>query len=216
MQKGGKFMVTTHTLTTRDLFESHIIRKIFLEHVYTKINITESETVISFGSDKLADGITSPKSRGTLLVFDRVDKQRWDGVMDLTDLKETIHKICPDIPLTLSQDKRELLIETKLKVALPSNPTDVVHNKSKIIDYLYSHRRTILLVQYFPLDPKLSVEACILTDIGGNYTTTHCQTIGGDKVSVLDIESLDRSSFDVYYLVEGNDSIVYEITNKLL
>lgn len=221
-------------LTTRDLFVSHIIRTIALKHIYIKLRVTENGTVISFGSEQSCYEGNFPDSIGSKLIFDEEYDESWEEPMDLGDLKEEFQIIYPKMVFTLSEDKKELLLEAKTAVPVPSEPINVepLKDECDVIEYIYTHRRTILSVKtaeavyqcnnfvgYMPFRPQYQTHAYIATEVYGMYTVSEfdcCDGIDELLVEVHSIESLDRSKFDVYCLHKSNEHIVYEITNKQL
>lgn len=205
-------------LTTRDLFVSHIIRTMALRHIYIKLCLTEDGTVISFGSDEPADDGILPDSIGSQLVFDGEDDEFWSETVDLEELRDTILGLYPEIVLTLSEDGKKLMIEAKLEVPVPEESAEHRHTAQEVIDYLNNHKRTILISG--DRDRGDYDSGYIATQAYGLYKelNKHFSELSEQyTVALTEIQSLNRSKFDVYCLYQAKGYyVVYEITNKLL
>lgn len=221
-------------LTTSDLFVSHIVRKLLTEHIYIRLRVAEVGTLVSFGSDESWDEGLFPDKHGSRLVFDDDDGEYWKEALNLTELKEAIQNVYPgELVLEIHDGKEpELFIAAKAEVSVPLEPSNPAKNADSDIDYFFTHKRTIVAVKiaesvyqngvfvgYMPFRPEFLADALILTDVSGLYTPADHECSGmlkGYQFAVHDIESLDRSTFEVYYLYQDSDLTVYEITNKLL
>lgn len=214
---------TSSNLEIRDLFVSHIMSTIALKCVYVKLNITDDGTIISYGADESAIDDILPNSQGSYLIFDELDADFISKdvcAVKLEELQSTLQKNFPSrLVFTMSEDKKELLIEAKTEVSVPENPAEPQVSSCELFDYLYTHRRTILAVEKDHLHLTNVVLAFIMTDVCGLYAFDekfYCEISDEYPVKLEEIMSLDRSTFDVYILNENCEAIVFEITNKLL
>lgn len=207
-------MSCNYTLDSSDLIVSHIIRLLLSDYSYIRVKTTQTGTSINIGCEVLFDS-----SKGSQMFFDEDFETCFNVSINLSELQEKIereyHKA---LVFSWIEPESVLLMEAKKKVEIPLPKPNNQKNMNTILEYIYTHSRTILILNIETLiDSFYPAEAIIVKGVyEGKYISPDESSIDDLLVYVYDIESLDRQIFDVYYLHKDDKNIIYEITNKLI
>ena len=214
-----------------DLFANSLVTLAQENHPYIQVNVDDKGTICCLGEETRGSGI-----EGSKVTFTPFTTYRHR--IDLNALKDNLHKR-NNFYCTLNQSK--LTIEFKSPVEfserLKFDGSEYLGKsldlQNDLMDSLSHVKRSVVCVKkqrHFVI-PALNAKATCDTIPIGKYNITECfiaQNMGYKQepttvyangeyfISINWIESLDRSMFDVFLLVDNEERMIFEIINRPL